>query len=228
MRKNAMAVLGVTLSTLVAAAVSVAAPPAPVVFQTADTGKFPPGWKAKEDEGRAQYTVRVEGGAAYLHAESAKSSHTIGYEISADPAATPRFRFAWRPLVLPPGGDERAKATNDSALAVYVIFEGWGIPPKSVKYVWSTTLPPGTTTESPYSARAKVVVLRSGPPAPDGAWVEEDVDVAADYRRLFDERDVPKIKGIAVLTDSDNTGASAAGDYRSFAFGAAETPVAPR
>ena len=198
-----------------------------VAFQAADAGKFPPGWKAKEDEGRAVYTVRAEAGEAFLHAESARSSHTVGYELTADPAVTPRLRFAWRPLTLPPGGDERAKATNDSALAVYVIFEGWGIPPKSIKYVWSTTLAPGTSTESPYSSRAKVAVLRSGPPAAPGAWVEEEVDVAADYRRLFGERGVPRVQGIAVLTDSDNTGSRAAGDYRFFAFGAESGPWPP-
>lgn len=221
MRLASMGVLGMAIPLLLAVAGGAAAQPAPVVFSAADAGKFPPGWKAKEDEGRAEYRVRADGGAAHLRAESVKSSHTIGFQLAADPAATPRFRFAWRPLLLPPGGDERAKATNDSALAVYVIFEGWGVPPKSVKYVWSTTLAPGTTAESPYSSRAKIVVLRSGPAAQGGAWVEEDVDIAADYRRLFGEREVPKVKGIAVLTDSDDTGSRAAGEYRSFAFGAA-------
>jgi len=206
---------------------AVAAEGTTVAFAAADEGKFPSGWKAKEDEGRAVYTVRVEEGAAFLHAESQDNSHTIGYELSADPERTPRLTFAWRPLELPPGGNERVKATNDSALGVYVIFEGWGIPPRSLKYVWSTTLPPGTTTQSPYSSRAKVVVLRSGPPPEPGRWVEESVDYAADFRRLFDERKVPKVKGIALLTDSDNTGTRAAGDYRSFAFEPAAGAGAP-
>jgi len=212
------AAAGLAAGLLLLASAGGAAQGPSVAFDAADEGKFPAGWKAREDEGRAVYMVRVEGGVPYLHADSRDNSHTIGFELAADPESTPRFRFAWRALELPPGGDERVKATNDSALGVYVIFEGWGIPPRSLKYVWSTTLPPGTTTESPYSSRAKVVVLRSGPPAP-GEWVEESVDVAADFRRLFDERKAPKVKGIAVLTDSDNTGTRAAGDYRSFAFG---------
>ena len=50
--------------------------------------------------------------------------------------------------------------------------------------------------------------------------------MAADYRRLFGDSDVPKVKGIALLTDADNTGTRAAGDYRSFEFSPA-VPVAP-
>ena len=34
-----------------------------------------------------------------------------------------------------------------------------------------------------------------------------------DYLKFFGEKEVPKPAGIAVLTDSDDTGASAQGDY---------------
>lgn len=193
-------------------------------FSAADAGKFPPGWKAREDEGRAVYAVRTEQDRAFLHAESRRDGHQIGFELSADPRRTPWLRFVWRAVGLPTGGNERVKDTNDSALGVYVIFEGWGIPPKTIKYVWSTTLPAGTSTESPFTSRVKIVVLRSGPEQV-GRWVEEQVNVLEDYRRLFRDEDVPKIKGIGVLTDSDNTGSSAAGDYLSFAFG--ESRVEP-
>lgn len=189
----------------------------PVVFSAADVGKFPTGWKTREDEARAVYTVRAEGDRAFLRAESRKNGHQIGYELSADPRRQPWLRFSWRAVSLPPGGDERRKETNDSALGVYVIFEGWGIPPKTVKYVWSTTLAAGTATESPFTSRVKIVALRSGP-GQAGRWVDEEVNVFEDYRRLFKEDDVPKIKGIGVLTDSDNTGSAAAGDYLSFSF----------
>ena len=46
-------------------------------------------------------------------------------------------------------------------------------------------------------------------------WVTEKRDVFSDYRQLFGENEKdPVVKGIVILTDSDNTGTHAIGDYR--------------
>jgi hypothetical protein len=117
---------------------------------------------------------------------------------------------------VPAGGDEREKATNDSAAGVYVVFKGalGGLVPRAVKYVWSAREPRGAAFPSPGYSTAQIVVLESGT---DGAgqWRTERVDVAADYRRLF-KAEPPEVQGIAVLTDSDNTGTRAAADYDDF------------
>ena len=207
------------LMTLPVSAANVVVPVPPVVFLAAETARFPSGWKTREDAARQVYAVSAEGDHAFLRAESHKNGHQIGFGLSADPERLPWFRFSWRLVTLPLGGDERRKETNDSALGVYVIFAGMDIPPKTIKYVWSTTLPVGTTTESPLTSRVKIVVLRSGP-GQAGRWEAEEVNVFDDFRRLFKTTAVPKVKGIGVLTDSDNTGSAAAGDYLFFAFGA--------
>ncbi len=47
-----------------------------------------------------------------------------------------------------------------------------------------------------------------------GRWVTEERNVLADYRSLFGEGEKnPAAKGIALLTDSDNTNTRAVGDY---------------
>jgi len=95
---------------------------------------------------------------------------------------------------------------------VYVVFGGWPIP-SSIKYVWSDTLPVGETFDSPHSSKTKVVVVRSGR-SMIGKWVTEERNVLADYRGLFGEgENNPTAKGIALLTDSDNTNTRAVGDY---------------
>ena len=180
-------------------------------FDEKDVGKFPSGWKAKEDEGRSVYIVQKDTTGVFLHADSKGNSHTIGYELSLDLADYPYLEFCWRAKVLPPGGDEREKKTNDSVLGVYVIFEG-GIIPRSVKYIWSTTLPVGTVTHSPYSKRTQMVVIESGREK-IGEWIVERVDVLKDYKRLFGKKKVPPVKGVGILTDSDNTSSCAVGDY---------------
>jgi hypothetical protein len=121
------------------------------------------------------------------------------------------LEWQWRALILPDKGDEMKKATNDSVLGLYVVF---GRQPfiKTVKYVWSTTLPVGLSLESPFSSRTRMIVLESGD-AFLGKWVSERRDVLADYRRLFGKDDAPVTRGIAILTDADNTASRASGDY---------------
>lgn len=207
---------------LVSEARSVVAPALTVDFKADDIGKFPSMWHAREDKKPASHMVRAEGERLFLHVESINNADPVGHELSANPNRTPWLRFAWRALGLPPGGDERGKTTNDSALGIYVFLESWGLPPKTIKYVWSSTLPRGTTTESPFFSRVKIVVLRCGAAMAE-RWVEEEVNILEDYRRLFREEVVPNIIGIGVLTDSNDTGTRAAGDYGSFVFMADHT-----
>jgi hypothetical protein len=45
-----------------------------------------------------------------------------------------------------------------------------------------------------------------------GQWVTVERDILADYRRVFGE-DPPEAGGIAIMTDTDNTGAEATAWY---------------
>jgi hypothetical protein len=123
--------------------------------------------------------------------------------------------WAWRPREFPQGADEREPATNDSALAVYLLVPYSRIRgPKAVKYIWSERVPLGTRLSSNMGL-TQVRVLRSGP-AGRGEWVEERVNVLEDYKKFFNDSATPKPAGVAVLTDSDDTRSSAAGDYANF------------
>jgi len=79
--------------------------------------------------------------------------------------------------------------------------------------VWSAVVPVGTTATASLGL-TRMLVLRSGKPEGAG-WAEESVDVARDYRRLFG--DAPRQpRGIALLTDADDTKSAAVGDYTDF------------
>ena len=83
---------------------------------------------------------------------------------------------------------------------------------KDIGYQNLNIVPAGTTLTTSRSAR--VFVLRSGAP-PDEAWVTESVHVRRDYERLYGE--VPaRARGVAVLTDADQTKSRAVGDYGPF------------
>lgn len=179
-------------------------------FEQSQPGKPPQGWKTRSGEVADVYVVRQSGDRKYLHADAKGVSVTIGKDQEYDVREYPVLTWRWRVLALPRGGDERRKETGDSAAGVYVVFGGWPIP-NTVKYVWSASLRPGTRVESPFADQTKIVVLRSGMDRA-GEWVEEQVNVLEDYRKLFGE-DPGKARGIGILSDADNTKSRAMADY---------------
>lgn len=184
-------------------------------FSKATIGQFPTGWKPRKDEGTEVYSVREEGGLRFLRAESRRHGIQAAREIDGWNLATyPVLAWSWRPREFPKGADEKG-GKNDSVLAVYMLVPHSQIRgPKALKYIWSERVPVGTALKS-NSDLTQVRVLRSGP-AGANQWTEERVNVLADYRKRFGESGTPKPAGIAVLTDADDTGSSAAGDYANF------------
>lgn len=183
-------------------------------FSRSKVGEFPVDWKLRKDSGRGVYTVREEGGRRFLRAVSEGIGIQAAREQPWDHAAYPILAWAWRLGEHPKGSDERNSKTNDSALSVYAVWPHSTVSLKSLKYVWSAAVPVGTSLTSS-AGLTQGRVLRSGP-APKGEWVEERVNVLAEYRARFKETDVPKPAGIAVLTDADDTDSRAAGDYARF------------
>ncbi len=189
-------------------------------FENDETGKFPTGWSSRDKENMGRvYSVQAEDGHKFLHADAKKISVQIGLEKAWGLEEFPILRWRWRARAFPEGTNEREKSGNDSVLSVYVVLGGWPVP-SSLKYIWSDTLPVGTTFDSPHSNRTKVFVVRSGRSLA-GKWVTEERNVLADYRRLFGKGEKnPSARGILLLTDSDNTMTRAAGDYGEITVGA--------
>jgi hypothetical protein len=186
-------------------------------FARATPGQFPAAWKPRKDEGREIYRVREDGSQRFLRAESKGAGIQAGLETPQwDLAKYPVLTWSWRPRDFPKGSDERASGTNDSVLAVYVAVPHSKVRgPRAVKYVWSEKVPAGTRLES-NGGLTQVRVLRSGAPASREGWVEERVNALQEWKAAFKESETPKVGGIAVLTDSDDTKSTAGGDYRSF------------
>jgi len=184
-------------------------------FSSSKVGAFPEGWQVRKEEGKSVYTVQEEGGKRFLHALSKglgiqAARETPSWKLDTHPV----LAWAWRTREFPKGADERHSGTNDSALAVYM-----GVPysrvrgPKAMKYIWSEKVPAGTALTS-NSGLTQVRVMQGGP-GKEG-WVEERVNVLNDWKTAFKEKDTPKVGGIAVLTDADDTKSTASGDYANF------------
>jgi hypothetical protein len=153
-------------------------------------------------------------GLRFLHAVAKGLGIQAAKQFEWDPKAYPVLAWSWRPVVFPKGSDERQSKTNDSAVAVYAVFPHTAWSVKSVKYIWSAAAPVGTRLSSS-GGLTQVLVVKSGTEGKE-QWTEERVNVLQDYKKFFDEADVPKASGVAVLTDSDDTKSVAEGDYSNF------------
>ena len=84
-------------------------------------------------------------------------------------------------------------------------------------YVWSATEPVGTVIPSPRSAHVKMVVVASGA-ASVGRWEALSRDYARDFLEAFGHP-APRLAGVAVLSDADNTGESGEALYGDIRLG---------
>ncbi len=184
-----------------------------LTFEGDEVGRIPSAWVSADPKNITKvYSVQSEGGKKFLHADSKSLSVQICYEKKWDVKDYPILRWRWRPLIFPAGSNERIMSGADSVLGVYALFSGLPVV-TAIKYIWSDTLPVGTTFDSPYSSRTKIIVIRSGRDL-SGVWTTEERNVLSDYERFFGKGTKPPIaQGIVVLTDSDNTQSRAAGDY---------------
>ncbi len=179
-------------------------------FSRFKPGTFPESWQARGGDGSKVYTIKANL-ESYLEAKAINSAVSIAKKFEYDLKEYPCLSWQWRVFELPRGGDERYKETGDSAAAVYVIFPGL-LRPDNIKYVWSSSLPIGTTTESPYNSKTKIVVLRNQS-SRLGAWISEKVNAYEDYKRLFGHE--PKhVQAIGLMSDSDNTETRAEAHYK--------------
>jgi hypothetical protein len=184
-------------------------------FAKNPVGAFPADWKVRSDAGKAVYTVQEENGKRFLRAVAKDVGTQAALEHEWDLDAYPILAWSWRPRVFPTGADEQNSSTNDSVLAVYMLVPYSRIRgPKAVKYIWSERVPIGTPLSS-NGGLTQVQVLQTGTEK-KGEWVDQRVNVLADYVRLFADGNAPKPAGIAVLTDSDDTDSTAEGDYANF------------
>lgn len=181
------------------------------------------GWRySKTRKSEVYYRILKEGDNHYLSATTQGGAVNFGREanlryrgreIKANLRLFQKLRWRWRVRDLPEGSDETEGDKNDSAAAVRLLFGTGVFSGKSLKYIWSATLPVGTVIEG---NRQYVVVLRSGADGL-GKWVWEEVNAYKDYRRLFGGDPRPA-DALGLLTDSNNTGSIVGADYDDIAF----------
>ncbi|MEA2625567.1 MAG: hypothetical protein QOD06_1612 [Candidatus Binatota bacterium] len=232
-------------SALVGVALS-AALAAPAVlevgrFSAATPGEVPPpGWEPlrfPRIERATDYRLQAIDGVVVVHATSRGAASGWIRKLRIDAREYPLVEWRWKIDGLIEGSDVRKKSGDDYPARLYVAFEyepsrasvlekakfeaarlyyGEYPPGAAINYIWEARAPLGTVVPNPYTARAMMIVVESGR-GRVGTWVTEQRNLLEDFRGAFGH-DPPPISGVAIMTDTDDTGASASASYGDVVF----------
>jgi len=198
------------------------------LFSQAQPGTtFPADWKPLTFDKiptHTQYELVTDGDAVVVKAVSQQSSSGLTREITIDPKEYPVVQWRWKVENVLTHGDVTEKSGDDYPARLYITFEydsskvglfekakygaakliyGQYPPIGAINYIWESKSPIGTIAPNPYTDRVKMIVIESGETRLH-EWITEERNVYEDYKNVFGENP-PKISGVAIMTDTDNT-----------------------
>lgn len=209
-------------------------------FSSASEGAAaPPGWTPltfKKIPTRTEYSVVMDDGVTVVRAESRAGASGLTRRVSVDLREYPVIQWRWKVSNVIAKGDVHSKAGDDYAARLYITFAYdpdkvsfsrklkytagrllFGeVPIGAITYIWERAAPEGTIVDNAYTDVVKMIVVESGE-RHVGRWMTEERNLYEDYRKAFGE-DPPLVNGVAIMTDTDNTGETATAYYGDIVF----------
>ncbi len=158
------------------------------------------------------YVVARDGTNAFVHGIAEKTCSALTHKLDLPPPKKLTLRWRWKISGVETNGSERDLKKFDHAARIFIAFDTFIGPARTLNYMWGDAEKVGTVRAHPKSERAQIFVLESGN-ARAGQWISEVRDVTADWKKVFPDRELPKIVGIGLMTDSDSLGAKLEGFY---------------
>ncbi|MBI3609397.1 MAG: DUF3047 domain-containing protein [Nitrospirae bacterium] len=209
-------------------------------FSSAQEGTaLPIGWRPltfPKIPRHTRYEIIKEGETTVVRASSEAAASGLVNAVRVDLREYPILQWRWKILNVISKGDVRTKQGDDYAARIYITFEYdpekvdfstkvkyrmgrllfGDIPIAAINYIWDNRTPPGTIVDSAYTDRSKLIVVESSRDHA-GQWIEEERNVYEDYKKAFG-KEPPLVNGVAIMTDTDNTGEKAIAYYGDIAF----------
>jgi len=201
---------------------------------------LPDGWKPltfRKIPKHTLYSVVRDGERIVVKAVSEASSSGLTREIRIDPKAYPIIQWEWKVTNVLEKGDVSTKEGDDYPARIYITFEydsgrvgllekakfeairffyGQYPPIGAINYIWESKSPIGTVVPNPFTDRVKMIVVGAGAENLN-TWVGQQRNIYEDYKQAFGE-EPPMISGVAIMTDTDNTGEAATAYYGDIVF----------
>lgn len=194
------------------------------------------GWEPLEFpriDRHTRYELVTDDGVQVIKATADNSASGLIARLSLAPGDSLILRWQWKVSNVFEQGDARKKSGDDYPARIYVAFEfqpdkagfferakrktvevmfGETLPGNALNYIWANRLPEQSIVANAFTDQTMMVAVNSGPEQ-TGEWVTVERDIVADYREAFGENP-PRIVGVAIMSDADNTGERATAWYR--------------
>lgn len=194
------------------------------------------GWEPLEFpriDRHTRYELVTDDGVQVVKATADNSASGLIARLSLEPGESLILRWQWKVSNVFDQGDARKKSGDDYPARIYVAFEfqpdkagfferakrktvevmfGESLPGNALNYIWANRLPEQSIVANAFTDQTMMVAVNSGPEQ-TGEWVTVERDIVADYREAFGENP-PRIVGVAIMSDADNTGERATAWYR--------------
>ncbi len=215
--------------------------PAITAFSKAQPGEGLPGgwrvWTFSRLKKNTDYGMVSHRGRNVMRARAHGSASGLTHDVDVDLKAYPVLRWRWLVEELIPGADNTQAHSEDSPVRIVLAFSGdkskWDfgerilatqlrmlagfeMPYATLSYIWENRAPKGSLIHSNHTSRSKMIVAESGKEKL-GQWWLESRNVYEDYKRAFGE-EPGRVYAIAIMTDTDNTGAITHAYYGDIVF----------
>ena len=201
---------------------------------------IPSHWKPltfKKIERHTTYSFVKDEGTIVVKAVSESSASGLVREIKIDPKEYPILQWRWKVESILKKGNVHIKEGDDYPARLYITFEydpsklnflekvkfeavkllyGQYPPIAAINYIWESKSPVGAFVPNPYTDRVMMIVVESGESRLN-QWVNEERNLYEDFRKAFGY-EPPMISGVAIMTDTDNTGERAIAYYGDILF----------
>lgn len=204
-----------------------------------DTSETDSTWVMMEVRSKnlTNYSLVKNQGKKVIKATSNDAAGGLIYLTRIDPNEYPIIEWRWKVDGIIEKGNYRKKDGDDYAARIYITFDydksnlsfgdrikyfaiktftSYQIPLRALNYIWANQAEKGTIAPNPFTDWVYMIATQSGG-LKSGQWIVETQNILEDYRQAFGENP-PDITGVAIMTDSDNTGGSATAYYGDIIF----------
>ena len=175
-------------------------------------------WQEQKFVGETDYSVVEIEGKEVIKATSDGTASMLLQEMEIDLTKTPYINWQWRVENIIEKEDEQSKAGDDYPARIYIAVPNsfLSLYPRALNYVWASNSAQNTHWENPYTDDVIMLAVQSGNKN-TRQWISEKRNLRQDLKKVFG-KDFKKIKGLAIMTDTDNLQASATAFYKNIYF----------
>lgn len=210
-------------------------------FSTLENLDDTSGWEPLNFPGidqHTQYQLVSEDGVQVVRADTSGGASGLIARLDLQPGDSLVLRWRWKVSNVYEQGNARQMSGDDYPARIYVAFAfepdkagfferakrktvellfNESLPGRALNYIWANRLSVGDIVPNPFTDQTMMVAVNSGPDQ-TGQWVTVERDIVADYRTAFGE-EPPALVGVAIMSDSDNTGGEATAWYGDLMLG---------